>query len=232
MQRKVNFPKNSKLLVLSILTAAAFTSSTVTLAAHHHRHHHKQVTPPADQVVTYKNEGMLPVAAFEPNWYVGGHIGESRTHDKAAVGSGDSVTQIGPGWEADLGYRFLEYRQAILAAELGYIQYHQSNETVPGVNVASTEHFASYLAAVVQYPLCYSFNIFGKLGGAYSYAKKVFEVTGVSRSANTFSLYWGGGLSYNMTSKASLDLQWDRVRGNNKTGSTDMLSLGVTYSFL
>src|SRR5579872_3162149 len=55
----------------------------------------------------YKGEMPIPVAVFVPNWYVGGHIGESRTHDNKAANSNDSVTQIGPGWTADIGYQFL-----------------------------------------------------------------------------------------------------------------------------
>lgn len=224
--------KSTKIATVAILTTAVLSSSPAVLAKHCKKHHCKKHA----QVVVYNGAykdamPMEPVNMFVPHWYVGGHVGVSRTHDKAAPGSADSVTQIGPGWTADLGYQFFQFYKATLAAELGYTQYHNSNETTHLVNVASTEHFASYLAAVVQYPLVHDFGIMGKLGLAYSYAKKTFT-GGASNSANTYSAYYGAGLSYNITPKAELDLQWARVRGNNKTGSTDLTSLGLTYHFM
>lgn len=216
---------SSKIVKFTMLATLLFSSSTVAFA--HHKKHHK-----VSQEVIYKDQVPVPVYTFVPNWYVGGHVGLSRTHDKAAPASGDSVTQIGPGWTADLGYQFFEYRRAIFAGELGYTQYHNSNETAPNTNVASTEHFATYLAAVVQYPILNRFNVLGKLGVAYSYAKKVFTGSGASASANVYSPYYGAGVSYNITQQAALVLQWARVRGNGSTGSTDLTSLGVSYNFL
>ncbi len=218
--------KKSKFVGLTILTTLIFSSSSVALA--HKSKKHKRVA----QEVTYKEQIVIIEPVFVPNWYVGGHVGVSRTHDKAAPRSGDSVTQIGPGWTADLGYQFFQYRKAIFAGELGYTQYHQSNETRPGVNIASTEHFASYLALVGQYPIINNFNVLGKLGVAYSYAKKVFTGSGTSASASVYSPYYGVGVSYNVTRQAAIVLQWARARGNGSTGSTDLTSLGVTYNFL
>lgn len=223
---KWNVASNYKIMTLAALTSVALITSPVTLAKHYKKHYCK--CPQESNVTVYKE---MPVPMFVPSWYVGFHLGESRTHDSPAPGSGDSVTQIGPGWTANLGYQFVQFYRATIAAELGYTQYHNSNETLPGINVASTEHFATYLAAVGQYPLVHNFNILGKLGFAYSYAKKVFTGGG-SASANDVSLYWGAGFSYNVTQQASLVLQWARVRGNNKTGSTDLTSLGFNYSFL
>lgn len=213
----------SSIFKLTLLTSLLLSSSLAF--AHHSKKHHA-----APQPEIYKDQ--TPVVTFVPNWYVGGHVGLSRAHDKAAPHSGDSVTEIGPGWTADLGYQFAEFYKAILAGELGYTQYHNSNETTPSTNVASTEHFSTYLAAVLQYPLVNRFNIFGKLGVAYSYAKKVFTVSGASASANVYSPYYGAGLSYNITQQAALVLQWARARGNGSTGSTDLTSLGISYNFL
>lgn len=84
----------------------------------------------------------MPLApVFMPNWYVGGNIGVSIAHDKVAANSSDSITQTGPGWSADIGYQFAEYYRILFAGELGFTQYHNSNETLPRINVASTEHF-------------------------------------------------------------------------------------------
>jgi hypothetical protein len=193
-------------------------------------HHH--VNNDTNTSSTYKDQPVVIIPSFTPTWYVGGNIGESRVHDGASPGSSDSVTEIGPGWSVDLGYKFIEFYKAILAAEIGYTQYDHSSETTPGVVVATTDHFSSYAAFVGQYPLIQHFGVLGKVGVAYSYAQKVFEATGVSASANDYSLYYGGGLTYDITPQAALILQWARARGNDETGSTDLTSLGISYSFI
>ncbi len=227
MKWNISSATTNKIVKLTVLSALIFSSSSVAFAYHGKRYHHHNAPQPAP---VYKD--VMPVDVFVPNWYVGGHIGVSRTHDDPAPFSGDSVTQIGPGWTADLGYKFMQFYRATLAGELGYTQYHNSNETLPGVNVASTEHFSAYLAAVAELPVFNNFNVLGKLGVAYSYAKKVFTGGGASASANTYSPYYGLGISYNVTKQAELVLQWARARGNGSTGSTDLSSLGVTYNFL
>lgn len=179
----------------------------------------------------YKDQEAI-IPAFTPTWYVGFNVGESRTHDAAAPGSGDSVTQIGPGWSVDLGYKFISFYKAVLAGEIGYTQYYHSSETTPGVVVAETDHFSSYGALVGEYPLVYHLGVIGKIGVAYSYAEKIFQASGAANSANDWGLYYGGGLTYAMTSQASLIAQWNRARGDNQTGSTDLISLGVEYSFI
>ena len=230
-----------KLIPLAIATVATLSTSPMALAhcKKNHCHHQATVaTAPATET-TYKNYKdemtqmiVTAVPLFVPHWYVGAHMGVSRTHDKAAPGSGNSVTQIGPGWTVNLGYQFVQFYRATLAAELGYTQYHNSNETTVGTNVASTEHFSTYLAAVVQYPIVNKFSVVGKLGLAYSYAKKVFTAGGASASANDYSPYYGAGIAYQVTPNAAFLLQWARARGDSKTGSTDLTSLGVTYNLI
>lgn len=214
--------------------SSASSVSSASSCCKHKKHHCCHAKAASEAVVAspvvYKD--VMPAALFIPHWYVGANLGESRTHDNAAANSGDSVTQIGPGWSVDLGYQFIQFYKATLAAELGYTQYHQSTENRPQVNVANTEHFSSYAAGVVEYPLGYNMNVLGKLGLAYSYAKKVFTAAGTSASANNYSLYYGAGVSYDITSKTELMLQWARARGNSKTGSTDLTSLGLTYHFM
>ncbi len=224
--------KKAKIInLVALSTLAAFSASDASAHCKKHKCHHHCHSQAAAPVVVYKDEPVKIVSTFVPAWYVGGHVGVSHTHDKAAAGSGNSVTQIGPGWTANLGYQFTHFYQGNIAAEIGYTQYHNSSENTQTTNVAATEHFATYAALVGQYPVIYGLGVMGKIGIAYSYAKKIFNVTGASASANTYSPYYGGGVTYNMTPQAELVLQWARARGNNKTGSTDLTSLGVNYSF-
>lgn len=228
-----------KRIVSFALVATLALSASQVAFAHQKKHHCNKHKCKNHKVVadnTYKGE-VAPVIIeqtnyFTPNWYAGGSIGESRTHDGRTAGIPSSVTQIGPGWNVDLGYQFVEVYKFILAGELGYTSYHNSNETVPGANIAYTEHFSTYLAAVAQYPLIHNFSVLGKLGVAYSYAKKTFNFAGLSGSGNAYSPYYGIGLAYNFVPSTALQLQWDRARGNSKTGSTDLISFGITHSFL
>lgn len=222
--------KTFKIVTLLIVSLACVQ---VTYAKHKHKKH-TTVKQTVEVNTDYKGEPvqMAPTQpVFIPGFYIGASIGESRVHDKKTPGLNDSVTQIGPGWSADLGYRFIEFYKVVLAAELGYTQYYHSSENTPGVNVATTEHFGSYAALVGQYPLFYNLSILGKLGVAYSYAKKVFTASGASKSANTYSGYYGLGVAYNVTPQAALNLQWARAHGNSRTGSNDLTSLGIIYSF-
>lgn len=225
--------KHKVISIVAIATLALATTPVAFAKTKYCKKHHCHRHPAPPQYIVYKDElPPVQIYAFIPHFYAGGHVGVSRTHDNPAVGTANSVTQIGPGWTADLGYQFFQFYRAIFAGEIGYTQYHNSNETARPLNIAYTEHFAAYGALVGEYPLPYNFNILGKLGVAYSYARKTFNAGGASASANDYSPYYGGGLTYNMTNQAELVLQWNRVRGNNRVGSTDLTSLGVSYHFL
>lgn len=227
--------------IISLLVVSSLACTPVAFAKHaKHKHKRHSCGTQAcakrshSRHMDYKFEQSyvsIVKNGFVPGFYVGANVGESRVHDKRAPGSADSVTQIGPGWNVDLGYRFVEFYKIVLAAELGFTQYYHSSETTPGVNVATTEHFTSDAALVGQYYFIPEFSVFGKLGVAYNYAKKVFTASGTSKSANAYSLYYGLGVAYNVTSQAAVNLQWARAQGNNSTGSADLISLGITYAF-
>lgn len=166
------------------------------------------------------------------HWYVGGNIGVSHLFDNPQPGIPSSVDQNGPGWNVNFGYQI----NSLLGAELGYTQYYHSREslTLPvlgSVQLASTTHFATYLAMTGRWPLFCKFSALGKLGAAYSYANKVFNL-GPSGAAGAVSLTYGLGLDYSVTQKVDFIFQWNRVRGNNFTGSSDLWSLGATFAIV
>lgn len=159
------------------------------------------------------------------HWYVAGNMGVSHLFDKPAPGSGDSVAQNGPGWDAALGYQF----NSIIGTELGYTQYYNSEETLGSTIVARTQHYAVHLNATGRAPLAHQFSVLGKLGIAYSHAEKMFTGGGGSGSAAAVSAYYGLGLDYSITPTVDMVLQWARARGNNFTGSSDLYSLGMVF---
>lgn len=163
-----------------------------------------------------------------PHWYVGGNIGGSYVHDKPFPGTPDYVAENGVGWNVNTGYQFFHIYSAMFGGELGYSQYADSREYLsPSTTVGRTEHYSAYLAATGQVPLIYNFSALGKLGVAYGYARKNAYPTNFSASANSYGLYYGGGLMYNVTKAAALVAQWNRDRGNGSTGSTDLYTIGV-----
>ena len=166
-----------------------------------------------------------------PHWYMGGNLGVSHLHDKAAAGSTDYVDQNGPGWNVNVGAQFIRIFAGMFGAELGYTQYADSRENNIGVNVANTEHYSTYLAAEGKYPLVDKVSALGKLGVSYQYARKVFIGSGATKSANTYSPYGAIGLAYDLTCNFAfvglLARDWGH---NNSTGSADLYSLGFSYS--
>lgn len=166
------------------------------------------------------------------HWYVGGNLGLSHLHDKSSPGLATSVDENGPGWSVDGGYQF----NSMLGLELGYTQYHDSRETMGnflGVpfTFAQTEHYAVDLAATGRYPIYDRFSALGKLGIAYSYANKIFNL-GPSFSSGSGSIYGGVGIDYSLTHTIDFILQWAAARGNNYTGSTELYSLGVQVALV
>jgi hypothetical protein len=176
----------------------------------------------------YVNDASRKLSCYTldcSHWYVAASGGVSHLYDDPAPGSGDSVDENGPGWDADIGYQW----NSILGTELGYTQYYNSRETVAGGVLAKTTHFAVHLNATGRYPLAYQLSALGKLGVAYSYAQKVF-FTGAAGSAGSVSPFVGLGLDYSITPRVDMVAQWNWVRGNDYTGSATLYSLGMVFA--
>lgn len=161
-----------------------------------------------------------------PHWYVAGNLGMSHLFDEKSPGSRDSMNENGPGWDATVGYQV----NSLFGGELGYTQYHDSRETLGSAHIAKTEHYAVHLNASGRYPLYCQFSLLGKLGVAYSYANKVFTAATTANSSNALSAYYGLGAAYSVTRCVDFTALWARVRGNNYTGSSDLISAGITFA--
>lgn len=166
------------------------------------------------------------------HWYAGGNIGVSHLHDNANTGSGNSVTENGPGWSVQGGYQF----NSLLGTELGFTQYHYSSETANSTNtsIAETEHYSVDLAATGRYPMMNQLSALGKLGIAYNYARKVATGGGAgsAKAAQAGSLYWGLGVDYSLTTKVDVIAQFAEAVGNHLTGSADLWSLGLNVAIV
>ncbi|OGT49844.1 MAG: hypothetical protein A3E82_09350 [Gammaproteobacteria bacterium RIFCSPHIGHO2_12_FULL_38_11] len=163
-----------------------------------------------------------------PHWYVGANIGISHLRDKPNRNSGDNVKQNGPAGSVVAGYQC----NSIWGAELGYTQYYNSKETTGGTIVAKTEHLAIPLALTGRYPLLNNMSALGKAGVAYSYAQKMAITSGVAKSGQAVSFYWGLGFDYSLTPKYDVIAQFAQAVGNHQTGSTDLWSLGLNVALV
>lgn len=163
-----------------------------------------------------------------PHWYVGANLGISHAFDIPPADSTDYVEHNGVGWSVDAGYQFLHIYGAMLGIEAGYTQYADSREyTRPSMLIARREHQSADLVGTLQLPIVCNLSLLGKLGAEYSYARTNAYPVNFSSSANVIGLYYGGGLMYDVTSRAAVIAQWARARGDGSTGTTDLYSLGV-----
>lgn len=183
-------------------------------------------------VVSYKGEAPMPVPCdcnvFTSHWYVAGNLGLSRVYDNAAPNSNNSVDENGPGWDADIGYQINKF----FGAEIGYSQYYNSREMSGSTIVARTTHFATHLDATGRYPVYEKLSVLGKVGAAYAYAQKMFTATGASASAALVTPYLAAGLAYELTPRVNMVGQWSFVRGNSKTGSNTLYTLGMEFAIV
>lgn len=201
--------KNFKLALMSVIACVAATQANAGFK-------------------DYATTAQQRLSAFTldtAHWYVAGNIGVSHLYDDEATGSGRSVDESGPGWDADLGYQF----NSMFGSEVGYTQYYNSRETSGSTVVAKTTHFAVHANATGRYPIADKLSVLGKLGVAYSYAQKVFEATGAAGSSGSVSPFMGLGLDYSITPNVDMVGQWGFVRGNDYTGSSTLYSVGLVF---
>lgn len=152
--------------------------------------------------------------------YVGGNIGYGKTNETF----GDSLSGFqnkGFAWGVNGGYQFNKN----FAAEVGYTQ--MANVKYDAANLATQNRIVDIVAKGI-YPLNEQFNVFGKLGAAYTHTNDVAE--DVKHSA--IVPYFGAGVGYNLTENVSLNVQ-----GFATTKRADAVpamfggTVGLQYSF-
>jgi OOP family OmpA-OmpF porin len=136
------------------------------------------------------------------------------------------------------GYRF----NSMLAAEVGYAM---SGDAINSYTNATTTLKASVaqVAVVGTYSLNDSFDLFGKLGGAFT--SITLSGTGAAAtwgSSNSSSnLLWGLGAQYNINKHFGIRAQYENLGNTNVVVNTTtpatmsvgvgMTSVGIVYSF-
>lgn len=136
------------------------------------------------------------------------------------------------------GYRF----NSMLAAEVGYAMSGDATNSYTNATTALKVSVA-HLAAVGTYSLTDSFDLFGKLGGAFTSIS--LSGTGVAAtwgsSSSASNLLWGLGAQYNINKHFGISAQYESLGNTNvvvnmTTPATmsvgvALTSVGMVYSF-
>lgn len=177
--------------------------------------------------------GIVPMPV---GWYLEGNLGASKI-SSVSYAPNTSISSTGLGWNLNGGYKFFPY----FAAEIGYTSYASGTINFNGTKVGKDQAQAVDLAGKAIIPIQETgAEIFAKLGAART--KSVVTVTNASLLAangetlstgnfRSTALYFGLGADYAFIPNAAVNLQWNRIDGNSKTGNLDLLSLGLSYLF-
>lgn len=135
------------------------------------------------------------------------------------------------GIGAVLGYKFMPF----FAAEFGYTKYATSDiKNAAGVVVAKDSHYTYQLAARGILPIGDSgLELFAKLGIVRLVTRlTVNDNAGTivfnSGPHNSAGVYMGVGADYGFTPSFLANIQWNRAKGTNSTGTLDLYSIGIT----
>lgn len=173
----------------------------------------------------------LAIMSAPYGWYLEGNVGSTHTSDTNYPGS---ISTSGVGANANLGYKFMPY----VAAEMGYTQYANSSiKNNVGTKAATVKNYSYDLALRGILPIAASgFELFAKVGaervnGKVSVNNQTAATNlGVSSSNHSATgLYIGAGAQYYVMPELAFNVQWARANGNNKTGTMDLFSGGLSF---
>jgi hypothetical protein len=167
---------------------------------------------------------------YDQGGYFELNLGESRAHNKTYLGSLDN---IGYGYSINGGYMF----NRNVALEAGYTRYRDVTiENAIGDKVANDRLYSIHLAGKATFPIDYDINLFAKLGIARATSTVSIEdaasASALGQTAtrgSDLNLYFGIGADRLITNNFFVNIQWNRARGGSKTGTLDLVSLGVTW---
>jgi OOP family OmpA-OmpF porin len=130
------------------------------------------------------------------------------------------------------GYHF----SPMLAAEIDYAKFGDSTLSYAGVGDATLAMHSVQIAAVGTYPLNPQFDLIGKLG----FSSNTEKLTGtgsfstLNSSNSKTDLLIGIGAQYNLTSNASIRLQYEdfgKFDNYSEPVKASVFSLGITSNF-
>ena len=176
----------------------------------------------------------IAVASLPAGFYVEGNMGQSKSMGKAYP-SVSLIKNTGKAGSINAGYKFLPY----FGLEAGFTRYAATRLNSPVQTVARDSHTSIDVAGKVILPIeCSGLELFAKAGIARIYSQiGVIDSAGAAAYDMTFNtsaqtstgLFIGGGAQYYFTPNVAVNVQWERAKGNSKTGNLQLLSAGISY---
>lgn len=181
----------------------------------------------------------VPVSAAVPlpmGWYIEGNVGHAKT-DNVSYADNTSLSSKGTGWNLNAGYKFNPY----FAAEIGYTNYADATAKYSGTEVAKDVHYSYDVTSKALLPIHDTgIELFAKLGVARLHSdvtvsnESFVNANGINVKSGVHSVtgyYVGIGADYTAWSNVAINTQWQRAKGNSRTGNLDLYSLGLSYLF-
>lgn len=164
--------------------------------------------------------------AAAPGFYVGGQLGWSKVGNDMPGYVNNDNTGIG-------GRLFAAYQiDQNWAAELGYTKFAKTKVSALNTTVYTLKTDAFDVVGKGIIPLDNGFNVFGKLGMAYTKAKLDVPLAGFSDSDAKWRPTYGAGVGYDFNQNVTADISWMRIQNSSALiKNPDLISAGVGYHF-
>lgn len=167
----------------------------------------------------------MPAFAQDSGPFVSASAGQLRAsyNGLPANFTGDETSAT---WALGGGYRFNQY----VGLEAGYRDF--GKRDVRGPTTTTTSGTAWTYGGFVSYPLADRVEITARAGW-YRWKTKADNMALSYHETNTGTEpYWGAGLSYAVTPKASAVLNWTRFKSAYaSTSDADVVEIGLQYRF-
>jgi OmpA-OmpF porin, OOP family len=159
--------------------------------------------------------------AEQTPWYMGGNVGQS---DYKNIGDEDRA------WGLRGGYRFTQN----LAAEVGYVDFGELSDNIPGVGSATLSANAMEVVGVGSYPVAERFSVFGKLGlyrGEADMTLNLVDVDAASGRDTNTDLTYGVGVQFDFRPNIGLLGSWQRYADVGDVTDVDAMTIGMLFRF-
>lgn len=156
--------------------------------------------------------------------YAGASVGRTN-YDFGGCVALVTCDDVATGFKLYTGGRFSRY----VGVEVGYVNLGNADR-----NGGEIKAQGANLSLVGNIPLGDSFNIFGKVGGIYSWTKTSTFIPGVpSGKEDGLGLSYGAGMQYDINRTFAVRADWDRYRLKYvaQREEADLYSVGVVLKF-
>lgn len=185
-------------------------------------------------VLSFVTAPAFAVMSLPYGWYLEGNVGSSSLSGKSYPGASSSSSGI--GYSGNLGYKFMPY----VAVEAGYTRFAETDvKNGAGTKAGTDKHFSWDIALKGIAPVYDSgFEAFAKLGiqrissdASISNSAAASAIGFTSSGHSKTGLYMGIGAQYYFMPEFAVVAQWARSDGNSSTGTSDLLSAGLSFMF-